>query len=76
MPNNYSICHHNTCSKIAYIHLSTQQRASIVALFSPPSSSALHEQEHIKLKVVLLETVTGEQAGTNNDRAENFVVDG
>lgn len=76
VPNNYSICFNNTCSRIAYIHLSTQQWALIVTLFSPPSTSPVQERERIKSAIASLETMTGKQAGTYKDRAENYVVDG
>ena len=70
-PNNYSICHGHTCSKTAFIHLSLPQWSRVEALFSPPAVNAQQEREQIKLAVALLETMTGEQAGTNKDRARN-----
>jgi hypothetical protein len=75
-PNKYSICHGHTCAKTAYIHLSKLQWSTIEALFSPLSDTAQQERKQIKLAIALLETMTGEQAGTYKDRAENYVVKG
>jgi len=75
-PNNYSICHHHTCSKIAYIHLSNAQWSTVEALFSPSPENAIQERKRIKLAIAALETMTGEQAGTDKDRAENYVAKG
>lgn len=72
-PNNFSICHGHTCAKTAFIHLSTAQWSKVVALFSPASKNAEHERKRIKLAIALLETMTGEQAGTDKDRAENNI---
>lgn len=70
-PNHYSICHGHTCSKYAFISLTTSQWAEVAALFHPPLENAQQERRQIKLAIALLETTTGEQAGTDKDRAEN-----
>lgn len=75
-PNNYSICHDHTCSKTAFIHLSDSQWSTITALFSPPVNNAVQEREQIKRAISLFEIMSGEQAGTSTDRAENYVVNG
>ncbi len=75
-PNRYSICHGHTCSKIAFIHLSKPQWAKVEALFSPPAGTAQQERKQIKLAISLLETMTGRQAGTYKDRAENDISHG
>ncbi len=75
-PNNYSICHGHTCSKTAFIQLSNAQWFTVKALFAPLAESAQQEREKIKLAISLLETMTGEQAGTYKDRAKNYVAKG
>jgi hypothetical protein len=75
-PDNYSICHGHTCSKTAYVHLSLSQWAKIEALFYPPLTNAQQERMQLKLAISLLETMTGQQAGTYKDRAQNYVVNG
>lgn len=75
-PDNYAICHNHTCSKTAFIHLSDSQWSTIMALFDPLAKNAEQEREYIKQAIVLLENMTGEQAGTSGDRAENYVVNG
>jgi len=75
-PNNYSICHRHTCSKLAFIHLSKAQWSKVEALFSPPADNAQQERKQIKLAIALLETMTGQQAGTYRDRAENDITKG
>jgi len=75
-PNNYSICHGYTCSKIAFIHLSKTQWSKVEALFSPPADNAQQERKQIKLAIALLETMTGQQAGTYKDRAKNDITKG
>lgn len=75
-PNNYSICHHHTCSRIAYVHLSNSQWSTVQALFSPLPESAEQERQRIKRAIALLEMMTGEQTGTDKDRAENYVAHG
>lgn len=70
-PNNYSICLHNTCSDIAFVSLSDKQWQTIESLFFPESNSAEQERQHIKQAIALLETYTGQQTGTDKDRAEN-----
>ncbi len=75
-PNHYSICHGHTCSKIAFIHLSVPQWSTVKALFTPPAANAQQERKQIKLAISLLETMTGQQAGTYKDRAENDISNG
>jgi hypothetical protein len=75
-PNNYSICHGHTCSKIAFIQLSDPQWSTVKALFSPPASNAQQERKQIKSAISLLEIMTGQQAGTYKDRAENDISKG
>tara|TARA_R110002050_G_scaffold57423_3_gene129089 strand:- start:226366 stop:227019 length:654 start_codon:yes stop_codon:yes gene_type:complete len=75
-PDKYSICHGHTCSKTAIIHLSKAQWSTIEVLFSPPASTAQQEREQIKLAIALFETMTGKQAGTDKDRAENDTTNG
>lgn len=75
-PNNYSICHGHTCSKIAFIQLSKPQWSTVQALFSPVADNAPQERKQIKLAIAILEKMTGEQAGTYKDRAKNYVVKG
>lgn len=75
-PSNYSICHGHTCSKTAYVQLSHSQWSTVEVLFSPPLDNAQQEREQIKLAISLLEIMTGEQAGTYKDRAENYVANG
>tara|TARA_R110001583_G_scaffold177418_2_gene332557 strand:+ start:62132 stop:62824 length:693 start_codon:yes stop_codon:yes gene_type:complete len=75
-PNNYSICHGHTCSRTAYIHLSSSQWSTIEALFSPPAVTAMQERKQIILAIALLETMTGKQSGTDKDRAKNYVANG
>jgi hypothetical protein len=69
--DNYSICHNHSCAKFAYVSLSTQQWQSVEDLFTPLASTAKQEREQIKSAIALLETMTGLQAGTNNDLAKN-----
>lgn len=69
--DNYSICHNHSCAKFSFIHLSTQQWDTVEALFTPLAATAKQEREHIKSAIALLETLTGEQAGTSRDKAEN-----
>lgn len=75
-PSNYSICHGHTCSKTAFIHLSPSQWAMVEALFSPRSVNAQQERKQLKLAISLLEMMTGQQAGTSIDRAENYTYKG
>lgn len=75
-PNNYSICHGHTCAKTAYIQLSPAQWATVEALFLPLPDNAQQERQQLKLAIALLETMTGKQAGTHNDRAKNDVTEG
>jgi len=74
--DNYSICHNHSCAKFSFIHLSTQQWGSVEALFTPPASSAVQEREYIKSAIALLETITGEHAGTYRDNAKNDISQG
>jgi hypothetical protein len=76
IPSNYSICHGHTCSKTAFIHLSASQWATVEALFSPPAVNAQQERKQLKLAISLLETMTGQQAGTSIDRAKNYTSNG
>ena len=75
-PDNYSICHGHTCSKFAFISLSEKQWFSAKALFQPVAGNAEQEREQIRQAVALLEELTGEQAGTDKDRAENNIIQG
>ncbi|NOQ82349.1 MAG: hypothetical protein GQ548_07485 [Methylophaga sp.] len=65
------MCHSHSCAEFAHISLSTQQWETVEALFSPLAISAEQERKHIKSAIALLETMTGQQAGTNNDLAKN-----
>jgi len=67
----FSICHGNTCAKFSYISLSSSQWQHIEALFQEPAISAAQEREQIKLAIALLETYSGEQSGTDKDKAKN-----
>ena len=71
LPDNYSICLHNTCSDIAFVSLSDKQWQNIESVFYPKSSSAEEERLHIKQAIALFESYTGEQTGSHQDRAEN-----
>lgn len=75
-PNNYSICHYHSCSKIAFASLSDKQWQTIELLFQPIATNAAQEREYIKLAVALLERYTGEQTGTYRDLAENDISQG
>lgn len=75
-PDNYSICHGHTCSEFAFIHLSKMQWQQTENLFSPVAKNGKQEREQIKLAIALLEKFTGEQAGTDKDRAKNFTANG
>lgn len=68
---HYSICHNHSCAEFAYISLSSQQWQSVEALFTPQAANAEQERQQIKSAIALLETMTGQQAGTNNDLAKN-----
>jgi len=70
-PSLYSICRHKTCREIAFASLSDVQWQNVEALFAPPAISAEHERGQIQQAVALLETYTGEQTNTHNDRGEN-----
>jgi len=70
-PDNYSICLHNTCSEIAFVSLSEVQWQNIENLFLPKSNSAQQERQQIKQAIALFERYTGQQTGTDKDRAEN-----
>jgi len=72
----FSICHDNTCAKFSYISLSSSQWQHIEALFHPPADSAAQEREQIKLAIALLETYSGEQSGTDKDKAKNDLSSG
>ncbi len=69
--DDYSICHDHSCAEFSYISLSTQQWETIEALFTPLASTAEQERKQIKSAIALLEIMTGQQAGTNNDLAKN-----
>ena len=69
--DKFSICHGNTCAKFAYISLSSPQWQNIEVLFQPEATSAKQERGQIKLAIALFETYSGEQAGTDKDKAKN-----
>ncbi len=75
-PNNYSICHGHTCNQFSFISLTDTQWKTIEALFIPSAIEPKQEREQIKLAIALLEKLTGEQAGTYRDRAQNFTDQG
>ncbi|MFW5450729.1 MAG: hypothetical protein ACKE9I_03930 [Methylophagaceae bacterium] len=75
-PSNYSICHGHTCNKFAFISLRHTQWKTIEALFIPNAIEPQQEREQIKRAIALLEKLTGEQAGTDRDRAQNFTDQG
>ena len=70
-PDNYSICLHNTCRDIAFVSLSDKQWQNIKNIFFPTSNSAEQERQQIKQAIALLESYTGQQTGSDRDRAEN-----
>ena len=75
-PDNYSICHGHTCAKFAFISLTATQWKTIESLFLPIANDAAQERQYIAKAIALLETYSGEQAGTNRDRAENDISQG
>ena len=68
---HYSICHSHSCAEFAYINLSKQQWQTVEVLFTPLAANAEQERKQIKSAIALLESMTGQQAGTNNDLAKN-----
>lgn len=70
-PNNYSICHGHTCAEFSFINLSNKQWQTIESIFFPLASNPRQEREQIKLAISQLEIMSGEQAGTDKDFAEN-----
>ena len=75
-PQHYSICYQHTCAEFATIQLSNPQWQTIEAIFSPFATTAIQEQLFIKQAIALLERYSGEQAGTDQDRAENDLSQG
>lgn len=71
-PAHYSVCHSYTCASVASVKLPPAQWDSVRALFVPPPVSAEQERARIAEAVALLETHTGRQAGTAQDRGGNW----
>jgi hypothetical protein len=71
-PAQYSVCHSYTCAAVSSVKLQPAQWGSVRALFEPPPVNAAQERERIVAAVALLETYTGEQAGTAHDQAGNW----
>lgn len=70
-PEHYSICYGHTCAHFASISLNDSKWTFVKSLFNPIDNSSQKERESIKKAIALLEQYSGEQAGTQNDRAKN-----
>lgn len=71
-PGRFSICHGHTCRQIETVSLTAAQWDGVRSVFVPGVPTAAAERRNIASAISLLEEMVGEQAGTWNDRAENF----
>jgi hypothetical protein len=75
-PNHFSICLEHSCTKFAFLSLSSSQWQQIEALFSPRPTTAKQERTQLQQAIALLEQFSGTLAGTYLDKAENNIANG
>jgi len=71
-PDNFSICHDHTCTKVSKVRLSAENWQHIRRFFHPPAVSAKQERVQLKLAIAKLEYYVGALTGTSGDKGKNL----
>lgn len=71
-PDHLSVCLNHGCSTVRVVGFKPDQWAAVKALFRKPPATAEQERERLKLAIALIETITGELAGTSQDKGGDW----